>query len=205
MSRNPALSTVTSISLLQGLKDPANRPTWQDFVGRYRPMIVGYGRKNFGLSREDAEDAAQEALNAFFEAYTKGGYDPQKGRLRKWLFGIATNQLRNFVRKKAQHREVRVEDSDSGSGFLANIPDDDTLETAWTEEWQRAIFKQCFEEVRRQLDPRTIAAYVLYVEEDRPAQEVARQLNTSPNAVYLAKFQVLRRIRELIPQMEHIW
>ncbi len=199
------LSTVTSTSLLRGLKEPENRTIWDQFVNRYRPMIVNYARNNFGLGAADAEDAAQETLNAFFEAYRKGAYDPQKGRLRKWLFGIATNQIKNFVRNKIRSPEVLVADVSTGTAFMAAIPDDARLEQEWSEEWRRAVFKQCFEEVRGHLDPKTITAYVKFAEQAMPVEQVAEELEMTRNAVYLAKHHVLGRIREMISKMEEIW
>ena len=199
------LSTVTSTSLLSGLKSPDNHSIWQEFVERYRPTIVGYARKTFGLSAADAEDATQETLNAFFEAYQKGAYDPEKGRLRNWLFGIASRQLKNFVRQKARGPEVGVPDASTGTAFLARIPDDDRLEEKWIQEWRRGVYRQCFEEVRRQLDVKTIEAYVNYAERGVAAENVAAELSMTTNAVYLAKHIVLRRIREMVPKMEEIW
>ncbi len=202
---NSCLTTRTSTSLLSGLKNPDNRTIWEEFVNRYRPMVMSYARKNFDLSAADAEDAAQDALNAFFEAYCKGAYDRDKGRLRNWLFGIATRQIKNFVRRKARSPEVRVPDGSTGTAFMARIPAGAELEEKWQEQWQRAVFKKCFEEVRCQLDAKTIEAYIKYAEKREAAEKVASELGMTTNAVYLAKHNVLRRIREMIPKMEEIF
>ena len=42
-------TTVTSTCLLAGLRKPENRTVWQQFVDRYRPMLVRYGCHSFGL------------------------------------------------------------------------------------------------------------------------------------------------------------
>ena len=173
-------------------------------VLEYQDMAVGYAVSLLG-DFHAAEDAAQETLNAFFEGYAKGAYDPGKGRLRKWLFGIATNKIRNLVRRKAQRHEIQLIDGSSETGFLARIPDDAQLEQKWEQQWRRAVFKQCFEEVRCQLDAKTIQAYVKFAEQGNPAEQVAKELEMTCNAVYLAKHHVLKRIRELIPDMEQTW
>lgn len=202
----PSISlTLTSTSLLEGLKDPGNGDTWRAFVERYRPMLVSYARRSFGMSRADAEDAAQEAMNAFFEQYMKGAYDRDKGRLRKWLFGIATNKNRALLRKNARTPEIQVSGQTTSTGFMDRVPDDTQLEQAWDKEWQRAIFRQCFEEVRHELDEKTINAYIQYAKEQQPAETVAAELGMSINAVYLAKHHVLKRIRDMIPTMEEVW
>lgn len=203
---NVALATtVTGTHLLEELRDPANQIAWQQFVGRYRPLLLSYARGSFGLRADEAEDAAQIALAAFCEAYADGQYDPDRGRLRKWMFGIATNRFKQFVRGKAGNREVQIADASDATAFLAGIPDDGRLEERWEAEWRRAILRQCMEEIRFQFDARTVEAFELYVSRGWPARRVAAALETSENAVYLARHHILKRIRELVPRIEKIW
>lgn len=103
-ARGPAFSTVTSTALLAGLADPANRTVWEQFVERYRPLLVRYACR-VGLSPEDAEDVAQASLLAFSTDFREGVYDRSLGRLRSWLFGIVQNRVRSF-RRGAGAREV---------------------------------------------------------------------------------------------------
>jgi hypothetical protein len=97
-------ASVTSDTLLLGLADPGNRTVWQQFVERYRPPILRFARRR-GLTGDDAEDAAQQSLVAFAQAYQEGRYDREKGRLRSWLFGIARNQIRK-TRRESHSREL---------------------------------------------------------------------------------------------------
>jgi len=203
MSEQPALNTITSASLLEGLRDHANRTVWQQFAARYQPMLVRYGRR-LGLSEADADDAAQQTLIAFSESYRDGKYDPLKGRLRVWLFGIARNQIRNLRRRVGQ-QEMQVADESQHTGFFAKLPDDDHFERIWEEEWRDAVVRQCLAEVAREFDDRTIRAFELFAWKGQTAQEVAGQLDMSPNAVFIAKHRVMKRIRTLIPRMEEIW
>ena len=64
-AQNAHLGTVTSTTLLQGLKDPANEVVWQQYVERYRPLIVRYAQA-VGLAAADAEDVAQESFVTVF-------------------------------------------------------------------------------------------------------------------------------------------
>jgi RNA polymerase sigma factor (sigma-70 family) len=200
--------TATSTNLLEGLRKPENRTVWHQFVNRYQPMIMSYARSRFGLSLQDAEDAAQATLIAFAEAYQSGRYNREKGRLRKWLFGIATNQIRNLLKKRAQNREFPVPDQATGTGFINRIPDDDAeLEGMWEQEWRQAVYQQCMVEVRAQtdFDDQTIEAFQLHGSKGLPAKEVADRLGMTENAVFLAKHKVLKRIRELVPLVEENW
>lgn len=197
------LYTVTSTMLLDGLRDPGNQTVWRDYVDRYRPLLVDYGRR-LGLPPADAEDVAQQALMAFATAYRDGKYDPEKGRLRAWLFGIARTTIRNW-RSRQRARELQVAESGASTGFFARIEDEDHLERLWEERWQQAVLQQCLVEVRREVEDKTFRAFELFARQGRPAREVADELGMSQNAVFGAKRRVLRRIREILPEMEEVW
>jgi RNA polymerase sigma factor (sigma-70 family) len=196
-------ATCTSTYLLEGLKDPGNATVWRQYVERYRPLLVRYGQR-LGLGTEDAEDVAQRALLSFCQAYQAGKYDRDKGRLRNWLFGIARNEIRNWRRRHQQH-ELQVAGQPDQTDFFAQLGDEDRWEQVWEQEWRHAVMRQCLEEVRREVDPTTFEAFELFASRGWPAARVAKQLGLTANAVFIAKHRILRRIRELLPQMETVW
>jgi len=195
------LATVTSTTLLEGLRDPGNRTVWLDFVERYRPLVVGYGRRA-GLSNDDAEDLAQQSLLAFSQAYRDEKYERARGRLRDWLFGIVANQLKNQRRARARRAERLPE---TRSGEPVEVAGESELEHLWEDEWQSAVARECLAQVRREVSATTYRAFELYALGDRPAEEVARELDLSPDAVYGAKRRILRRIRALQPFVEDVF
>ena len=199
----PSFTTVTSVTLLSKLRTPQNRTIWGQFVDRYRPVIVGYAKKR-GLPEGDAQDAAQETLMLFSKAYTEGKYDPQKGRLRTWLLAIAHNQISNALRRRPR-REVQVVDQTDQTGFFARISDETPSEEIWDHEWHKGVLQECIEEVRLQVDPKTMEAFVETSVRGVSGKDVAEKLGMSANAVYLARHHVLKRIREMVPKMEEIW
>jgi RNA polymerase sigma-70 factor (ECF subfamily) len=199
----PILNTMTSTSMLEGLRRPENDQVWDQFVNRYRPMIVKYAAR-FGLDAQEAEDAAQHTLIAFCQSYQQGKYNREQGRLRVWLFGIARNQMLNYI-KRRRDREIQVLDASQDTNFFARQPDEDQFEKAWEEEWRDAVLKQCFDEIRREFDPKSLQAFDLFATQGKPAQEVGKQLGMTPNAVFLVKHRIMKRIKELLPKMEDAW
>lgn len=196
------MRTVTSTSLLEGLKTAENTAAWERYVSRYRPVLVRFAR-SVGLRDADAEDVAQATLLEFSTAYQGGRYQREKGRLRSWLFGIARNQVRAWVRRRPN--EV-VEGAISTTGLLDAVPDaHDPLQERWDQEWRAAILRQCLEEVRREVEERTFDAFQRFALKGESAREVARDLDLTENAVFQAKRRVLRRARELVPLMEDVW
>jgi RNA polymerase sigma factor (sigma-70 family) len=199
----PQLNTITSTFMLEGLREPGNQKVWDQFVSRYRPMIVRYAAR-FGLDPAEAEDAAQQTLIAFCTSYQQGKYKREQGRLRVWLFGIARNQMLNFI-KRRRDREVQVIDATQDTNFFARQPDEDQFEKAWEEEWRDAVLKECFDEIRREFDPKSLEAFDLFATQGLPAQEVGEKLGMTPNAVFLVKHRIMKRIKELVPKMEELW
>ena len=198
----PTAATTTSTYLLEGLKDPGNQTIWQQYVDRYRPLLVGYARR-LGLAR-DAEDVAQQILASFCQSYRANKYEREKGRLRDWLFGIARNEIRNWYRRKLP-REVCVAGPDSRTEFFAQIEDDNHLETLCERELREAVMRQCLAQVKLEVGDTKFAAFELFASQGVPARQVAEQLGITSNAVFIAKHRILKRIRELLPEMESVW
>ncbi|GMV96144.1 MAG: sigma-70 family RNA polymerase sigma factor [Phycisphaerae bacterium] len=194
--------TATSTSLLLALKDQDNDGVWRVFCERYQPLLLAFARK-LGLSEHEAEDAAQETLLAFAKSYEEGGFDPEKGRLRKWLLGIAAHKIRDIQRRRG--REFVPEEATDKTGLLRAVPDDHTMSEIWQAEWERGVLRACLEEVRRHVEPSTLQAFELFVLQEWPAERVAAHLGISPNAVFKAKRRVLSRMREAYQYLQENW
>jgi RNA polymerase sigma-70 factor (ECF subfamily) len=196
------MHTVTSTSLLRGLREAGNEQVWTAFVQRYQPLLVSFV-KRLGVRDTDAEDVAQESLIAFLTGYRKGLYDPEKGRLRTWLLAITTNKARDF-RRRAPRDRARGGVSET-TALLDAIPDDASMSEIWEAEWRAAVLKACIDELRHQVEPVTLEAFELYALKEWPAMKVAEHLGITRNAVFLAKSRLLARLKEMQLRMEEIW
>jgi RNA polymerase sigma-70 factor (ECF subfamily) len=188
--------TRTSTELLQALRDPSNTGAWGLFNQRYQPIILAYARR-CGLQPADAEDVVQEALCEFLRAYQAGRYDRSRGtRLRDWLKGIALNRVREFRRRQALRKERQAPQAESRTDFLQSQPAHDEAD-AWKQEWRNHMLKTCFRAVWSEFDTKTLRAFEEYALRQQPAEDVARALGMSTNAVYIAKSRVLERMHVL--------
>lgn len=191
--------TATNTCLLVGLRDLGNEQVWQEFSNRYSPVLINFGRR-LGLSEQDAEDAAQETLISFSNAYRDGQYDPAKGRLRTWLLGIAGNRVRDLHRRRDKKAKAGA-----NTQVFDNLADDHSISEAWEDEWRQAVLKACITELRQQVEPVTLEAFELYALKGVEADEVAKRLGISRNAVFLAKSRLIARLRDMQTQMDEIW
>ena len=102
-------------------------------------------------------------------------------------------------------RELQVVDETSQTNFFARQEDEASLERLWEEEWREALIRQCLDEIRRDVDEKSVEAFELFAWKGLPAREVAERLGMSPNAVFINKHRIMKRIKELLPRMEEVW
>lgn len=193
---------VTTSTLLVRLGDFANRDAWEQFAQRFREPIIHFARSS-GLAEADAEDVAQESLLAFAQAHQRGEYDRSKGRLSQWLFGIAYRKAMDALRARAR-REAKIGLNVAESSFWVDVPDEESASTAWDTTWHKCLLQHCLEQVQREVEPTTYRAFELVAREHRSAADVAQELGVPIKLVYNAKHRVLKRIRELREEFDHV-
>jgi RNA polymerase sigma factor (sigma-70 family) len=188
----------TRPSLLLRIRDRSDGSAWTTFVSIYRPMLMRFARAR-GLSEADAEDVAQHCLAAVAEKIAEFSYDPQKGRFKGWLRTLVNNRIRNLLRGGGQ--------SQADSAVLAEAAQrepgpEETFERIWLEEhlWH------CLRELRAEVEETTYQAFVQYVVEQRPVEEVCAALHLAPGNVHTIKWRltarVAARMRELVDGCE---
>jgi RNA polymerase sigma-70 factor (ECF subfamily) len=192
------MTWVTTTALLAQLT-AGEDDAWDRFAERYREPVLHFARR-LGIREGEAEDVAQDTLVAFLDAWRKGRYDRDKGRIGSFLFAIASQQVRSFHRKAQRARPQGVADT----AFWRELPDEAGLRDSWDVSWAKTIFERCLDRARRELEPSSVRAFELTVLDERPVKEVASELGLTANAVYIAKHRVLARIKELREGYEHV-
>ncbi len=192
--------TITTTALLDSLLEPGNHAVWEEFDRRYRPILLGFARR-LGLSREDAEDAAQETVLRVVKHYPSGGYDRAKGRLRSWMLAI-TRRCIIDIQQARRHRVER-----RGQSAIVDFPDSDRMEAILEEECRKAIRERALELLKREtrFEERTIRAFELLVFSGRPPAEVAGELDLSVDSVYASKHRCARELRKIVEKLELLY
>ena len=192
---------LTTSTLLQDLRYERDE-AWQSLVDRFRGPIVRFARRA-GHPPADAEDVAQQTLLTFVQRYREGRYDPARGRLSRWLFGIAWHQLLRDRRARARE-PVNIPTVTGDTSFWSALPDESAATTIWDHEWERAMMATCLDRVRREVEPATLRAFELVVLEARRPADAAAELGVPVEHVYSAKHRMLTRLRALREQLEGI-
>lgn len=190
----------TTTTLLRNLRDGKNEDAWRRFYDIYWPVLIGVFR-HMGLDENDAQDAAQETLVTFARRHRDGAYDPARGRLHSWLFGIARRKASEHRRRALRRRIAR------GDSAFTDMPSDDELARIWDRECRDELLRQALSRLREctKLDRRTILAFELFCLRAVRPEEVAQAVGMSVDAVYRAKHRCLRRFRQILEDQKQLY
>ena len=176
----------TRPSLLIRIRDPEDAAAWRDFDEIYRPMIYRFGKAN-GLSDADAEDVTQHCLAAISKRIAAFEYDPERGRFKGWLRTIVNNRVRNLWRKRREQT--------AATGQLEVQPDaGEAPDAAFERIWMEEHLWHCLRGLRAELGERTYQAYVRYVIDQDPPEEICADLELSRGNLHTIKWRVTQRV-----------
>jgi len=178
----------TPPSLLARLRGSPERDAWERFVEMYTPLFFTWAQR-LSLDDHDAADLVQDLFTVLVEQLPHFVYDPHKS-FRAWLKTILLNRQRNRVRRLAVEKVIVHPDLNQVAGENEPIVE---LEEA---EYRQYLVGRTLALMQAEFQPQTWQACWEFVVCGRTADEVAKELGVSVNAVYLAKSRVLRRLRE---------
>jgi RNA polymerase sigma-70 factor (ECF subfamily) len=184
----------TRPTLLGALRDGLR---WEEFVALYGPLILTWGRCDFGLQASDADNLCQEVLLRVWRRI--GSFDPARGRFRAWLYACARNAASNLRRCQCGERVGALPPSD---GRDRALPDGDDMDAALTrleengfdvDDLQRAVSA-----VRARVQPATWKAFLVCEFFDLTAREAGALLGMQPVAVNQAVFRIRQMLRDCL-------
>lgn len=192
------LRSSTTSTLLARLAEPGHHEAWSEVVSRYRPIIYGFCR-GLRLSHEDADDVTQQTFINLYQKFTVN-YDPQKGRLKPWLLGIARREVANVRRRRWRERGIQ-------SASKLDSLSSPEIEKLFDQEKLRVLKEVALDHlrVRTQRDPKTIRAFELVVFEEQSPDAVAKVLGTSLDAVYAAKHRCIDQLKKLLKELSELY
>lgn len=177
----------TPISVLDRLRvDPDDRQAMSRLMAFCEPYFLCWAKK-FLRNDHDVQDLLQELFLKMLGFVRSFDYDPGK-RFRGLLFLFARNAAIEFIRQKKK-------DAKTGLGPL-DIADEKQIPDFIDKEFQAHVVQRAMEIMRTDFEPSTWKAVEMLILEGKPATEVAKQLGTTVEAIYMAKSRVLKRLRD---------
>lgn len=199
-SKHGSLSESTSSGLLRDLR--ASRPeAWSRFADIYTPMVYRWARKT-SLQPADAEDITQEVFRVVARRmpdYQESG--PRGGSFRGWMWGITRNViLQHFER--CRKRDVPLGGS-TAHRQLGEVPDLLRSDTPPPDpDGDKALLMRVLRSIRDDFEESTWQAFWRTTVEGESSTDVGRDLAMTGAAVRQAKYRVLSRLREELPDAD---
>ncbi len=191
----------TRRSLIARLHDWQDQRSWDEFYRTYWRLIYAVARQA-GLRDDEAWDTVQETILTIAKQSRTGGYDPQKGSFKKWLWHITRWRIKDSFKNRLI--ETAPGDDTTAITDAADLPDlhSESFERVWEQEWQRNIIKAATERVKMQVNPKQFQIFDYCVLRGMSTADVRRRLGVSLAQVYLAKHRVGSILRHEIEQLK---
>jgi RNA polymerase sigma-70 factor (ECF subfamily) len=181
-------SNATPASLLLRLRQPSETRAWNEFVDLYTPLIYSWAR-GVGLQEPDAADLVQDVFALLLVKLPEFRYD-RHGSFRAWLRTVTLNKWRENLRRRGT---VPRQLGDAELPELAGRGDGDVFAE---EEYRRYLAGRALQLMQAEFPAVVWKACWESLTSGRPAADIAAELGISTDAVYTAKYRVLRRLRE---------
>lgn len=178
----------TSPTLIERLRRSDDPAAWGRFVDLYTPLLLEWSKRN-RVPQADAADLVQNVLVLLVKQLPR--YERRAGgSFRGWLFTVLRNCWRDQCRVRARQPAIALDvppDEQAGIDPIAELTE---------EEYRNYLLRRTLQVIQTDFPESTWRAFWLHVVESRPAAEVAATTGVTPNAVYLARGRVLKRLRE---------
>jgi len=197
----PLDCTRTTTSELIALASDGGHAAWEVFAERYQPILWATGTR-MGLSPDEAEDLAQDALLECWKALRDRTYNRERGRLRHYLLGILRNRVVDRLRRSA------LGPVPCGDDALVEVPDSvDELERLFEEEARHQILDLALEMLanRSGYAQQTVRAFERVHIDGLTPDEVARELGVTVQVVYNAASRCRRRLKQLSAELTELY
>lgn len=199
---------VTDPQLIAAIADRGQQDAWYQFERRYAPALHCTLRKQ-GFSAADADDCCQQIFAKLMLAAGKFEDDGQPAAFRRWLYRVARNETVSFLRQQNRY-PISLSESQwglqfeqiPGGGVTSSSASYLDLEASIDHEYRKQVFLEAAAIVQAEVNPQHWQAFYRTMVDAEPTPIVAKDLNMSVGAVYVAKGRVLKKLQQAAKDWE---
>lgn len=189
----------TSSTLIRAIAADSQSVRWNEFVVRYRPMMMGYLKSKF--SNIDYDDIIQDTFVVLASVLPNYRYDPdESGHFRNYLAAVLRNKACDAVRAAQKIGELKDKASTDPTFFEPNGNASDDL--------QRSIYSIALHQVLNDeaILERNRRIFIEVAINGRSAANVAAMFGVERNNVDQIKARLLKALKDRateIAQLAH--
>jgi RNA polymerase sigma-70 factor (ECF subfamily) len=185
--------TATRLTLLERVRDPADREAWEQFFELYAPLIEGYARAS-GLGRADVEEVRDQCLEVLTRKLPTFEYRRASGSFQGWLHRIVRGKVVDLLRARKVRKHESVD--------LAGVPDGQSaLDAHWERQWRSEHLRYALSSVREGESEERFRVFELLLVEELSVAEVCARTDLQASQVYKIKAGVLRKVRAVLERL----
>jgi RNA polymerase sigma factor (sigma-70 family) len=184
----------TSASLLERLRDGRGDADWRRFYDLYSALLFQWLRTH-RVPESDHDDLVADLLALIVAKIPQFSHSGQTGSFRSWLRRMLVFRVREYWRNRANRPADLAVGGEIDFRLEHLCSDDHELSRRWDDDHDRHIIARLLDTIRPEFPQRTWDAFERTALQNRPPDEVARELSMTVNAVYLCRAKVLRRLR----------
>jgi len=184
----------TSSTLIRAIAADNQSVRWNEFVARYRPMMMGYLKSKF--SNIDYDDIIQDTFVALARVLPNYCYDPgESGHFRNYLAAVLRNKACDAVRAAQKIGELKGKASTDPTFFEPNGNAVDDL--------RRSIYSIALHQVLNDeaILERNRRIFVEVAINGRCAADVAAMFGVKRNNVDQIKNRLLKALKDRVTEI----
>jgi RNA polymerase sigma-70 factor (ECF subfamily) len=183
----------TSLSLLERACQNSDAEAWRVLADIYTPWLRRWCRKS-GLQESDVDDVVQDVLVVVARELPNFRHNRRVGAFRTWLRGILIHRLQD-LRRRAQHRPAAMGGTECLEWLQEFADPQGELSRLWDQQHDQHVLRQLLTRVESRFSASTVQAFRRIVLDQVDADDAAREIGLSLNAVVVAKCKVLKELR----------
>jgi len=165
---------------------------WREFLGREIPQLYGMFMRRWP-NPSLAEELVQKTV--FDAVRGRDSYEPTKGSPEEWIFGIARNNIRLEMRKRASRPSINGDIS----GYVETIDSEPLPDEVLERKETAAVVKAALGRLASKEQEVLRAKYI----EGLSARDICRRLGVTEKAVhsllYRARISLRRELEQMAP------
>jgi RNA polymerase sigma-70 factor (ECF subfamily) len=189
----------TRWTLIARLKNREDGEAWEEFMEIYTPVVYSFLRRS-KLQDADANDVTQDVFSSVFRFIDRFRCEPSDGSFRGWLRKVTWSRLIEFCRRRK--RQIPGSGDTGVHELIQRIPERSEDEDAWEQDYQKSVLHWAANKIRPAFTGPTWDAFWRTAINGEDAQAVAKSLDISKGAVYIAKSRVKKKLVETIRGFE---
>jgi RNA polymerase sigma-70 factor (ECF subfamily) len=166
--------------------------SWQQFYETYDTILRNFARA-CGMRGADLDDCVQEVWLAVITELSRFQYDPNRGRLRSWLYRLVRNKASDHVRRRVRSRTCRLDDAHEPERAAADADPAALYERRWNIEMVHVVL----DELRKRVSQKSYSVLELRRIDECSVEQVAERLHLRPEQVRARHHRTQRLFRTL--------